>query len=123
MELLLSVDTNDYGDDPETLNPACPPEIDAEWSLFGLWLATFQNWTTAGQTNFWTVEGDIYCGTRYRCEINYRDELLLRCLVSKIREYCKDRFMSLSINNLPVEFTDDDLMNMRREWIETMKGN
>ena len=119
MKLLLHVDTNDYDGD----NSDLPSD---GFSLFGLKLKTFQDWNVAGQTGFWSIDGDPYCGTAYDCEINYCGtdaELLLRCLVAKIKEFCEGRFIKLWINGLEVEFTDDDLVLMRREWIETMKGN
>ena len=120
MKLLLHVDTNDYNEDNDlgTVNET------PVWSLFNLCLKTFQNWQVAGQTAHWTIDGDTYCGTAYACEINYRsdDDLLLRCLVDKIKETCGDRYISLWIDDLRVEFTDDDLMLMRPEWISTMRA-
>lgn len=119
MKLLLHVDTNDYDPESDVI------EING-FSLFGLKLKTFQDWNVAGQTGFWYIDGDPYCGTAYDCEINYCGtdaELLLRCLVAKIKEVCEDRFIKLWINGLEVEFTDDDLVLMRPEWIKVMKDN
>jgi hypothetical protein len=86
-------------------------------------LATFQDWRVAGQTGFWTVEGETFCGTQYECEVNYHDLLLLRCLVNQIKKTCGYRLMSISIDGLKVEFTDDDLMEMRPEWLEKIEKN
>jgi len=121
MKLLLHVDTNDYNEDGDlgTVNEL------RVWSLFNLCLKTFQNWQVAGQTAPWTIEGDLYCGTAYACDIDYtgfNGELLLRCLVDKIKETCDDRYISLWIDDLRVEFTDDNLMLMRPEWISTMRA-
>lgn len=120
MEIILEVDTNDYNEHGEEF---WDPNYVAPWTLWGLKLATFQDWDTAGQTGFWTIDGETFCGTRYRCEVNFRNELLLRCLVAKIKEVCGDRFISISIGGKIIKFTDDDLMCMPPEVIETLKEN
>jgi len=120
MKILISVDTNDYNENEEQPGE---PNYTLEWSLFGLKLATFQDWRVAGQTGFWTVEGETFCGTQYECEVNYHDLLLLRCLVNQIKKTCGYRLMSISIDGLKVEFTDDDLMEMRPEWLEKIEKN
>ncbi len=121
MKILISVDTNDYNL-TEADGPG-DPNYSPEWSLFGLSLATFQDWKPVGQTGFWTVEGETFCGTQYECEINYRDDLLLRCLIDKIKKTCGDRLMNISIDGEKVEFIDDNLMAMRLEWLLSMKEN
>ena len=125
MKILISVDTNDYNelDDNPKLNFPLESSLFEEWSLFGLSLATFQDWRVAGQTGYWTVEGETFCGTQYECEVNYGDELLLRCLVAKIKKTCGYRLMSISIDGLKVEFIDGDLMETRPEWLEKIEKN
>jgi hypothetical protein len=119
MILRLHVDTNDYEDRDDVTIPMLQ---DKAWSLFGLCLATFQDWRTVGQTGFWTIDGESYCGTAYECEINYRDELLLRCLVSQIKKTCGDRYINLWIDDLSTTFTDDGLLEMNPAWLSTMKA-
>lgn len=121
MKILISVDTNDYNL-TEADGPG-DPNYTPEWSLFGLSLATYQDWRVAGQTGFWAVDGETFCGTQYECEVNYHEQLLLRCLIAQIKKTCGDRLMSISIDGQKVEFADDDLMLMRPEWNETMKQN
>ena len=120
MKITINVDTNDYNDCNEQ-----PGDVNyiPEWSLFGLSLATFQDWKPIGQTGYWTVEGETFCGTRYQCEVDFRDDLLLRCLINKIKETCGCKLMGISIDDLPVTYVDDDLMVMRPEWLESMKQN
>ena len=121
MILRLHVDTNDYEDMDEATLPML--QNPGSWSLFGLCLATFQDWRVAGQTGFWTIDGETYCGTAYECEIKYRDELLLRCLVDKIKKTCGDRYINLWINELPVVFTSDEgLLEMNPAWLLEMKA-
>jgi hypothetical protein len=120
MKLRLHIDTNDYNEDGD-LGTVNETQV---WSLFNLCLKTFQDWKTAGQTGFWTIDGEIFCGTAYECEINYKGssgELLLRCLIDKIKEVCGDRYINLWIDDVLVKFTDDDCVEMRPEWIEVMK--
>lgn len=121
MKLKLHVDTNDYNEDNDLPGDA---NYTQEWSLFGLCLKTFQNWKTAGQTGFWTIDGEVFCGTAYECDINYSGcdgELLLRCLIAKIKEVCGDRYINLWIDDIQVTFTDDDLVVMFPAWLEKMK--
>jgi len=123
MILRLHVDTNDYTDKDDVTIPMLQ---DTPWNLFKLRVATFQDWRTIGQTGFWTIDGESYCGTAYECEINYRDELLLRTLVNRIKEICGDRFINMWINDLPVGFTKDEgllVMNMNPAWLAEMVGN
>lgn len=122
MKIEIHVDTNEYNELEEADGTALAADRgEDDWSLFGLKLATFQDWQTIGHTPLWTVDGDAWCGTRYACEVNFRDELLLRCLIDKIKKTCGERLISISINDLPVTFTDDDLMIMRLKWMESMK--
>ena len=122
MKILISVDTNDYNDEADGTALAAD-RGEPIWSLFGLSLATFQDWRAVGQTGYWTVEGETFCGTQYECEIDYHDELLLRCLINKIKQTCGDRLMNISIDGIKVTFIDDDLMEMRPIWLETMERN
>jgi hypothetical protein len=119
MKILIHVDTNDYNEDGDlgTVNET------PEWSSFTLCLATFLQWEVAGQTGFWTIDGEVFCGTAYETEVKYsglNGEILLRCLVNKIRETCKERLMRIWIDDLEVKFTED-MMEMRPEWVKTIK--
>jgi len=119
MKILIHVDTNDYneGGDLDTVNET------PEWSLFHLQLATFHQWRTAGQTGFWTIDGETFCGTAYETEVKYNDYLLLQCLVSKIKETCGDRLMHIWIDDLEVRWDKKDhFMEMRPEWLKTMES-
>lgn len=125
MKLKLHVDTNDYNEDLKVTDYSRGYDnYTPEWSLFNLCLKTFQDWKTSGQTGFWTVEGDTFCGTAYECDINYRGmdgELLLRCLIAKIKEVCGDRYINLWIDEIPVKFSNDDLVLMDPAWVKKMK--
>jgi hypothetical protein len=123
MKILISIDLNNYDlteADGSALAADCGEPI---WSLFGLKLATFQDWKPAGRTGSWVIDGEVFCGTQYECEVNYHEQLLLRCLIAQIKKTCGDRLMSISIDGQKVEFADDDLMLMRPEWNETMEKN
>lgn len=119
MKIIIDIDTNDY---ENTAEDSFARELIAwEWSVWTLNLATFQDWQVAGQTPLWTVDGDAWCGTRYSCQVNYQEALLLRCLIDKIKKTCGDRLMGISIDDLPVTYINDDLVEMRPEWMESMK--
>lgn len=112
MKLTLHVDTNDYNEYSEQPGDA---DYIPEWSLFGLQAGTFQQWRVIGQTGFWTVDGETFCGTAYECEVNYTGlsgELLLRGLIAKIKEVCKGRFIRLWVANDEIKFTDGGLVCM-----------
>jgi hypothetical protein len=119
MKLLLHIDTNDYSEDGDlgTVNET------PEWSLFTLQLATFLQWEVAGQTGIWTIDGEAFAGTAYETEVNYgglNGEILLRCLISKIKQTCGNRLMRIFIDDLEVKFIED-MMEMRPEWVKTIK--
>ena len=86
MKIIIDIDTNNYENTEDDSQ---------EWSVWTLNLATFQDWRVIGQTPLWTVDGDAWCGNRYQCEVNFRDELLLRCLIDKIKETCGDRLIKI----------------------------
>ena len=116
MKLVLHVDTNDYNEpgDEGTVNET------ETWSLMGLKFKTLQDWKGAGQTGYWTVDGESFCGSKYECELNWTGmdgELLLRVLVKTIKDYCGERYMHLYINDMLVGLDDDGTMFMRPEWV------
>lgn len=118
MEIIIDVDTNDYNEDEV---PYWHPNYAPPWSLFRLKVATFREWKSCGQTNFWTIDGETFCGTCYRCEVNFSNDLLLRCLVAKIKEVCGNRFKQMRIDGEVIKFTDDNLMCMPPELVKKMK--
>jgi hypothetical protein len=123
LRLELSVDTNSYDEQDEDVQRRwAASECDTAWSLWQLKQETLQDWETAGQTGIWNVEGDTFCGTRYTCEVNYRDDLLLRVLVGKIKVTCGERFLLLRINDALATFTDDGLLEMNPDWLAEMKA-
>jgi hypothetical protein len=122
VKILIHVDTNDYNEDGERSGD---PNYTPEWSLLSLELSTFQQWSVAGQTGIWAVDGETFCGTAFECKVDYRHnfglgDLLLRSLMNKIKSVCGDRLMRIWIDDLEVEWVED-MMKMRPEWIETMK--
>jgi hypothetical protein len=88
--------------------------------LFDFSLKTFQQWHVKGEGSKWQVEGDLFVSTLYQCQVDYTDELLLRCLISQIRQVLGDRFRCLFINDTKAEFTDDDLLCFQPEWRKAM---
>ena len=97
-EFRLDVDTNDYDYEGDSL-PSVGSKEARGWDLFGLKMATFQDWEVAGETGYWTVDGETFCGTRYSCTVEYADEVLEYRLIQKIMEYCNDRYIHLYIDN------------------------
>jgi hypothetical protein len=121
MKILLHIDTNDYNEDGDlgTVNET------PEWSSLSLCLATFLQWDVVGETDFWTIDGEMFCGIAYAAEVNYHglnSEILLRCLISKIKQTCKDRLMHIWIDDLEVKFVHG-MMEMRPEWVKSLKEN
>ena len=117
MNIKVSVDTNDYNAD----EPHFPADHLPEWSLMKLNLATFQDWSVGGQSATWTIDGDTFCGTIYTCDVNYRDSVLLRSLINKIKQTCADRLITIWIGDLEVKWIED-MMEMSPVWLETMKS-
>ena len=107
LTIRVQVDTNDY-DENDSYSP------------YLLNLATYHEWQAVTDTPYWYVEGDAYTGTTYESQVNYRDQLMLRCLINKMVECLGDRLIRIHINDKLVEFVGG-VMKMDPAWLKEME--
>lgn len=98
LEIKIHVDTNDYDE--------IEPPIHNEWR-WQISARTTRQWETYGQTGYWTIDGDTYCGTVYRATVEYSGEdgkQLFILLMDRLRNLLGERLLRVFVDGVEVKF-------------------
>lgn len=98
----IDVDTNDYDDVGEKLNPG------ERWDCRILNRMTFHEWHAVTDTKPWFIEGDLYNGTVFRTEAAYDDSFQLQHLLARVKHLCEGRLIGIRINDVPLQLDSED---------------